>query len=340
MKDFDIEKFRAISLPSQSDIQSNWMNKKSQPTVSIVCIVYNQEKYIEDAIRGFLIQKTSFPFEIIIHDDASTDSTATIIGEYQGRYPDIIKFIKQNENQYSKSPNSILVIPVQIARGKYIALCEGDDFWIDSEKLEKQIEILKEEREVKICFSAGLSMFTTGKQLENYMYAKHLKIFSPEEVIRQGGGFMPTCSLVIHKSVFESLPDWFCDKAPVGDVFLQILASIDKGALYLPDITCIYRVASEGSWTFADSRRSDDQIMNNRLKVIECLNSINKQTNKVYNSSFQYLISNAHCSSAFNYVIASNYFQAKKYISLSWDSKKYISIKQCVLKHGFHLYRH
>ena len=210
---------------------------------------------------------------------------------------------------------------MQIARGKYIALCEGDDFWIDSEKLEKQIEILKEEREVKICFSAGLSMFTTGKQLENYMYAKHLKIFSPEEVIRQGGGFMPTCSLVIHKSVFESLPDWFCDKAPVGDVFLQILASIDKGGLYLPDITCIYRVASEGSWTFADSRRSDDQIMNNRLKVIECLNSINKQTNKVYNSSFQYLISNAHCSSAFNYVIASNYFQAKKYISLSWILK-------------------
>lgn len=335
MQEYDIEEFRLLSLPSQSDIISNWEDKESLPTVSIVCIAYNQEKYIEDAIRGLLIQRTTFPFEIIIHDDASTDSTTEIILKYKRKYPDLIRVIIQTENQYSKSPNSILVIPADLARGEYIALCEGDDFWIDPEKLEKQIKALKEKREVKICFSAGLSIFTTGEQIKSYMHAKNLKTFSPEEVIRGGGGFMPTCSLVIHKSVFELLPDWFCDKAPVGDVFLQILASIDKGSLYLPDITCVYRVASEGSWTFSDNRRSDDQIMNNRLKVIECLNSINEQTNKDYNSSFQYLISTAHCSSAFNYLIASNYSQAKKYISLSWGSKKYISIKQCVLKHGF-----
>lgn len=337
MQEYDIEEFRLLSLPSQSDIISNWEDKESLPTVSIVCIAYNQEKYIEDAIRGFLIQRTTFPFEIIIHDDASTDSTAEIILKYKRKYPDLIRVIIQTENQYSKSPNSILVIPADLARGEYIALCEGDDFWIDSEKLEKQIKALKEKREIKICFSAGLSMFTTGEQIKSYIYAKNLKIFSPEEVIRGGGGFMPTCSLITHKSVFESLPDWFCDKAPVGDVFLQILGSIDKGALYLPDITCVYRVASEGSWTVTDQKRSEESVMEKQLKSIFCYESINSSTKYKYHTSFQHVIALNYCSYAFKFLIDANYSVAKKYISLSWEAKKNISIKQFVLKHFFHL---
>lgn len=335
MQEFDIEKFRAISLPSQSDIQSHWINKKSQPIVSIVCLAYNQEKYIEDSIRGFLIQKTSFPFEIIIHDDASTDSTAAIISEYKEKYPDIIRFIKQTENQYSKSPNSILVIPAKIARGKYIALCEGDDFWIDARKLEKQIKLLDEKSEIKICFSAGFLMFNTGKLVKGYIHAKNVKVFSPEKVIEEGGGFMPTCSLIIHKSIFEALPDWFCDIAPVGDVFLQILGSIDKGALYLPDTTCIYRVASEGSWTIADQGRSEKKIMENQLKSTFCYESINSSTEYRYSTSFKKVIALRYCSSAFKFLIDENYPMAKKYILLSYKARKRISFKQFVLKNFF-----
>lgn len=111
--------------------------------VSICCITYNHEKFIRDAIEGFLMQKVNFPIEIIIHDDASTDGTADIIREYEKNYPLLIKPIYQKENQYSKGVkvSSSLVWPK--ATAKYIALCEGDDYWVDTLKLQKQVDFLE-----------------------------------------------------------------------------------------------------------------------------------------------------------------------------------------------------
>ena len=111
--------------------------------VSICCITYNQEKYIKDAIEGFLMQKTNFLFEIIIHDDASTDKTADIIREYQQKYPDKIRTILQKENQYKKGVRNSYTV-FKEAKGKYIAFCEGDDYWIDENKLQKQVNYMEE----------------------------------------------------------------------------------------------------------------------------------------------------------------------------------------------------
>ena len=119
--------------------------KDIEPLVSICCITYNHENYIRDAIEGFLMQKTSFPIEIIIHDDASTDNTAQIIKEYEDKYPDLFCNIFQNENQWSKGGGSIYArFLYPQARGKYIALCEGDDYWTDPLKLQKQVNFLEE----------------------------------------------------------------------------------------------------------------------------------------------------------------------------------------------------
>jgi len=108
------------------------MNQSNtDPLVSICCLTYNHAPYIRDAIEGFLMQKTNFPVEILIHDDASTDGTADIIREYETRYPDIIKPIYQTENQYSKGVKISWEYQFSRARGKYIALCEGDDYWTD-----------------------------------------------------------------------------------------------------------------------------------------------------------------------------------------------------------------
>lgn len=118
------------------------------PLVSICCITYNHEKYIRDAIEGFLIQKTSFPIEIIIHDDASTDNTPNIIKEYTNNYPNLFVTVLQTENQWSKGGGSILarfVFP--LARGKYISLCEGDDYWTDPMKLQKQVVFLEHNKD-------------------------------------------------------------------------------------------------------------------------------------------------------------------------------------------------
>ena len=120
------------------------MDVKVTPLVSICCATYNHERYIRDVIDGFLMQKTTFPIEIIIHDDASTDETARIVKEYAEKHPDLIVPIFQTENQYSKNKESIFAWFVYPrSRGKYIALCEGDDYWVDPIKLQKQVDYLE-----------------------------------------------------------------------------------------------------------------------------------------------------------------------------------------------------
>lgn len=125
------------------------LNKK--PLVSIICITYNHEKYIEQAIKGFLNQKTTFDYEIIIHDDASTDKTAKIVKYYSEKYPNKINAILQTENQYSKGKKFTYGLIRNIAKGKYIAFCEGDDYWIDAEKLQRQVDVLENNIEYVAC---------------------------------------------------------------------------------------------------------------------------------------------------------------------------------------------
>lgn len=114
-----------------------------RPFVSISCITYNHEKYIRDAFEGFLMQETTFPVEILVHDDASTDSTSDIIREYESRYPAIFRVIYQTENQYSKKVKIGFTYQYPRVRGKYYATCEGDDYWIDPLKLQKQVNFLE-----------------------------------------------------------------------------------------------------------------------------------------------------------------------------------------------------
>ena len=115
--------------------------------VSIQCFTYNHEPYIRQCLEGFVMQKTNFRFEAIVHDDASTDGTATIIREYAEKYPDIIKPIFETENQYSKRDGSLDRIMDEACKGKYIALCEGDDYWTDPLHLMKQITFLENNSE-------------------------------------------------------------------------------------------------------------------------------------------------------------------------------------------------
>ena len=114
------------------------------PLVSIICITYNHENFIRQAIDGFLIQNTSFQIEIIIHDDASTDNTQAIVKEYELKYPGLFNNIYQTENQYSKNDLHLWGdITFPLAKGKYIAMCEGDDYWTDPNKLQRQIDFLE-----------------------------------------------------------------------------------------------------------------------------------------------------------------------------------------------------
>ena len=108
--------------------------------VSICCITYNHAPFIRQCLDGFIMQKTDFAFEVLIHDDASTDGTEEIIREYEARYPEIIKPLYEVENQWIKGRRGSKVFNFPRAQGKYIALCEGDDYWTDPFKLQKQVD--------------------------------------------------------------------------------------------------------------------------------------------------------------------------------------------------------
>jgi glycosyltransferase involved in cell wall biosynthesis len=150
-------------MKDQHSIISNWVGGEKQPLVSIICTTFNQESFIRETLEGFLIQETSFPFEIIVHDDASTDNTAIVIKEFVDNYPLIIKPIYQKENQYSKKDINIWSdITFPMAEGKYIALCEGDDYWIDVLKLQKQVDFLENNNDYVITWTN----FYTKKETE------------------------------------------------------------------------------------------------------------------------------------------------------------------------------
>src|SRR5690554_5452407 len=150
-------------LRTQDEIIANWKGDIDKPVVSICCITYNHEHYIEDALKGFLIQETDFPFEILIHDDASTDRTAEIIREYEARYPRLIKPIYQTENKYSQGIKISPTYNFPRAKGEYIAMCEGDDYWIDEHKIKKQYELISKAN-TDICFTNAYMQHPAGEK--------------------------------------------------------------------------------------------------------------------------------------------------------------------------------
>ncbi|HPW37667.1 MAG TPA: glycosyltransferase, partial [Syntrophorhabdus sp.] len=139
---------------------------KAKPFVSIGCTTFNHGKYIRECIEGFLLQKTDFPIEIIIHDDASTDNTPQIIDEYAKRYSGLIVPILQTENQYSKGINPFISFVFPRARGKYIALCEGDDYWADPLKLQKQVDFLEANPDYVISYHNAMIVDEDGNIIE------------------------------------------------------------------------------------------------------------------------------------------------------------------------------
>ena len=128
------------------------MESKEQPLVSVCCLVYNHAPFLRECFDGFVMQKTNFPMEILVHDDASTDGSQEIIKEYTAKYPNLFKPIYQTENQYSKGRSISVTYQYPRAKGKYIALCEGDDYWTDPYKLQKQVDFLEQNEKFSICF--------------------------------------------------------------------------------------------------------------------------------------------------------------------------------------------
>ena len=183
------------------------------PLVSVSVVTYNHEKYISECLDGILMQKTDFPFEILLGEDESTDGTRDICIEYAKQYPDKIKLYLHSRDNNIKI-NGIptgrfnFLYNLTHAKGKYIALCEGDDYWTDPLKLQKQVDFLEGNPDFAICFHNALVLWDDKSQPPKYFCAKNQKQTSTiEDVIEKW--FIHTASMVFRKEYITPLPDEF-----------------------------------------------------------------------------------------------------------------------------------
>lgn len=213
--------------------------------VSICCITYNQAPFIRQCIEGFLMQECRFNFEILIHDDASTDGTREIIEEYQNRYPHIIKPFFQTENQYSKGVRGINIkYNFSRAQGKYLAICDGDDYWINKNKLQSQVDFLEQNSDYSICCH-NFKILDGNNLLDNSFLDKiPIKENSTIEDLSKNN-IIGTLTAVFRKEEIE-FPLW-TQNAPLGDLILFLNIAQNGKIKYFNEKWAVYR-QNVGVW--------------------------------------------------------------------------------------------
>ena len=223
---------------------------KYKPLVAIKCAVYNHEPYLRDCLEGFVMQKTNFRFVAVVHDDASTDNSAAIIREYEEKYPDIIKPIYEIENQYSKHDGSlgrIMNAAIDATGAKYIATCEGDDYWTDPLKLQKQVDILEKDESLMMCctncsvvdkHSVELHAVRGGVVKDDIEGRYNLRDF-----FRDNHQY-PTLSVVYRCTHTQEVRQKYAHtiNAFLGDWTLWICLLIYGDMYFLNEVTCAYRI--------------------------------------------------------------------------------------------------
>ncbi|PWJ70849.1 glycosyl transferase family 2 [Ruminococcaceae bacterium R-25] len=295
-------------------------------TVSVLCLAYNHEKYIRDALEGFVKQKTSFKYEVIVHDDASTDNTANIIREYQNEYPDIIKPIFQTENQYSKHViiSSTFFLPV--AKGKYLAFCEGDDYWCDENKLQSQVDYLEHNKSFVACVHNTEYLYVeSGKKAVPFPF--HNRVLSLEDCVLRGTRSYHTSSLMVRKTVYENPPDFVRAVKGVGDYPKSIYYSLCGPIYYIGKVMSVYRFGTEGSWTKRITRDTSKYINN-----LESVKTMLKMADDYSNREHHLLFLEAIEQQDYSINVAKNDF--KKVL----NNKKFFSKESRITKIKYYIY--
>lgn len=261
----------------------------SEAILTIACPTFNHEEYIKQCLDSLLMQKTTFSFKILIHDDASTDSTPNIIKDYHKRYPDIIIPIFQKINQHSLGiKNASIILPM--IKTKYIAICEGDDYWTDPFKLQKQVDFLECNSEFNLCCTKALN-------LENDL----LSNINPNRLNQTEYSLIDlyeyrliatTCTVVYRNQI---MPKWFRYDHNCIDIALFTALSLNSKIKMIDDVTAVYRIHNNGVWQGA----SIEKQIRDRLQLYyivfphvskEIKTIIKEQINKIWMRDLIYLL--------------------------------------------------
>ena len=260
-------------------------NAMEDVKVSIICDTYNQGDYIEDALKSFIAQETTFAFEVLVHDDASTDCTAEVIARYAEQYPDIIKPYYEEVNQYTPSGPHNYQVQSARARGKYIAFCEGDDYWTDPRKLQLQYEILEQHPEVDICAHSSVMVRPDTKEpLQTVRPRQQDCIIPVEDVISGGGGFVMTNTIFMRAETYLHPPKIVTQIN--FDYLTQISGAWRGGMYYLDRCMSAYRLAAKGSFTSRVLKSKVKSAEHLKL-IIDALNGLDEETGRVHTATIQ-----------------------------------------------------
>lgn len=246
----------------------------SEVKLTVYCLTYNHENYIRQTLESFLGQKTKYKFKVIVHDDASTDNTQRIIKEYAERYPDIIKPILQTENQFSKGVDVVKRFVLPNIEGDYIATCEGDDYWIEESKIDKQVDFLEMHSEYSACVHN--SVFYNMKSGEKKPFNSNVtreQDMHLENVIDGVTWVFHTSSVMYRKKIIFQKYDFLDSMNSVGDYPKAILMALNGKIRYFPQQMSVYRFASTStSWTSKNTGRfSIQNRISNEENEVEML---------------------------------------------------------------------
>lgn len=262
------------------------------PKVSIICITFNQEKFIRKALDSFLMQETEFRIEVLVHDDDSTDGTPKIIKEYAKKYPQIIKPIFEQENQYKKGTFQFVNDMFTMAKGRYIAMCEGDDYWLDSKKLQKQVDFLEKNKDYSICFHNVEIFYEDGSQESQISQissrAQGAHSLTISNLLKDN--FIYTCSVMYRAQPYDTLVNSVLPQ----DLYLHLFHAKHGKIGFLNDVMARYRKQSNGVWW--DSSKQMDNIyrkyrfqMTNLFSVLLTMFQDNRRYKTIINQHLNHL---------------------------------------------------
>ena len=240
------------------------MNQQTGCKVSVLCAAYNHEEFLRETLDSFVSQETDFPFEVLVNDDASTDGTAEIIREYAEKCPEMIRPFYQTENLYSRRKNVYDLVFFPAARGEYIALCEGDDYWCDREKLQRQVSFLDAHPEYSACVHNTFYHWCDSERPDELLVPESGDRDVPfETVIRGPASSFHTSSIMVRTEILTSPPD-FQDVAfryGFSDYPMFIWFAMNGKIRFLDRPMSVYRLKSnETAWSAGCGREYSKRI--------------------------------------------------------------------------------
>ena len=294
----------------------------TKPIVSIICLTFNQEKYVRDCFEGFVMQQTNFQYEVLVYDDASKDGTPAIIREYAAKYPDIFKPTLYEKNNYLQGLGYVgLYTGIREAQGTYVAYCEGDDYWTDPKKLQKQVDFLESHPDYEICAHDTQIKFERSQQTESILFSQtDVNLFldrrnrAEYQLADTLTGNIFHISSLMYRNFDIQLPEWIHEISAFDMVFYMLLAKEGKVHV-LQDAMSVYRIHS-------DSLTSSGVEYQTAIPFLQLSVDVLLRMNDFWNRQYEDLI----------YPIVARYYVRMEFVYLSKSARDYAKARAMASK--------